>query len=208
MSTDSLKIKGYDGFRGEARNNLSDLAGLVQRLEEEVERGSWSESALYKILRANLAGTAYTLAKDEKTWSDTLAVLFKAYATESAVAILDHEMRAARMRSGENAHVFFHRVARLFDLFGGKVSNTERARIVVDAIVQNEASYPREAKPLLLQLQLVSSGVAANKMEAIKDLLRNNAAPAVSMVRRSVATDEPRESRRAKDQGRQGQEVL
>ena len=111
LSTDSLKLKDYPGFKGESKNNLADLATLLQRLEDEVERGSWSEAALFKILRANLAGAAYTLAKEGRTWREALTVLFQAFATEAAVAAFDHDMRSIRMRGGENPRVLLSRGA-------------------------------------------------------------------------------------------------
>ena len=192
VGLEAMRIKNYDGFTGEGTQQLADLALLLQTLQDEVERGMWSEDATSAILRANVTRTARTLIKGVHQWRDILQALFRAFATERALAACQQDLRAPRMRPGENAHTFVARAVRLFELFGQGISDKERARVIMDELMRHESSYPHFAQPLLLQLRIVAGGIEANKMEILQAMLRENAAIAVVMTLKRA----PEEQRR------------
>jgi hypothetical protein len=192
VGIEALRIKNYDGFSGEGSQQLSDLATLLQQLQDEVERGMWSEETTSAILRANIVRTARTLVKNVLHWRDILTTLFKAFATERALAACAHELRSPKMRVDENAHTFVARAVRLFELYGRGISDGERARILLEELTRHAASFPRGAEDLLFQLRTVTNRPEANysKVAVFQGVLRDNAAVAVMM--RPKRTDDQR----------------
>jgi hypothetical protein len=196
-NTNANKIKDYDGFTGEGSNQLADLATLLLKLEEEMERVSWSEEAFSKIMRANITKTARAMIKSCTTWHDILTTLFTAFATEEAMAAVNNDMRTLRMQHGENALTFVTRVTNLFDLFGSNVSDSERARRIVETLEFHSSAYSPKGRALLLQLQVVCGPGhvgSASKVATIKTLLQNAPVAAISMVPRR-GHDEQRKGR-------------
>jgi hypothetical protein len=127
VSDQDLRIPGCGGFTGEGKQQLADLEALLHVLEDDVERPSWSEAAFYRILRANISGSARALTRSCKTWHSIRAALFKAIATVSAVAAFYKEMRGVRVQPGENALIFVARAVRMFELFSAGLCPTASA---------------------------------------------------------------------------------